>query len=153
MKDSLPPSLSFPPPVATSPPSLPPALLPNAIPFSREWCRRKTSCDVTDCSVLPDNTPTPPGLPQPQQQGELLCPGGMCAMTHRLLSPTQDTHGVVVYTHTHTSTKCIGAVDGQKEGVLVGCKGGLMEMLPGQPVSQHSSDPGNACGLLNQWQY
>lgn len=58
-----------------------------------------------------------------------------------------------VHTHTHTSTKCIGAVDGQKEGVLVGCKRGLMEMLPGQPVSQHSSDPGNACGLLNQWQY
>lgn len=71
--------------------------------FSTDWCRSETSYDVTVGSVLPDNTPTPPGLPLPRQQGELLCPGGMCAMTHRLLSPTQDTHAVV-HTHTHTLT-------------------------------------------------
>lgn len=118
--------------------------------FSTDWCRSETSYDVTVGSVLPDNTPTPPGLPLPRQQGELLCPGGMCAMTHRLLSPTQDTHAVV-HTHRHTHTLkdihscCLpelhsdtvhhwvySAVPEQKgQGLHVGCGGGPMEMLPG----------------------
>ena len=79
---------------------LPPPVTPPP-PSSSDWCRSETSYDVTASSVLLHNTPTPPGFPLPRQQGELLCAGGMCAMSHRLLSPTQDTHAAA-HTHTHT---------------------------------------------------
>lgn len=95
------------------------------------------------------------GVSLPCQQGELLCPGGMCPMTHRLLSPTLDaqwfthtcTHkqphaaavhrSYVVQTHTHTYTQTHCASVGTqcsactKNGLQGGCGGGMMEMLPG----------------------
>lgn len=104
---------------------LPPPVTPPP-PSSSDWCRSETSYDVTASSVLPHNTPTPPGFPLPRQQGELLCAGGMCAMSHRLPSHAGHTRSgshthkhfkqpytaavssIVIHRHTHTQTqRCI----------------------------------------------
>lgn len=125
---------------------------------------------------LPDNTPTPQGGFLPRQQGELLCPGGMCSMTHRLLSPTLDaqwfthtcTHKqphaaavhrsyvVQTHTHIHTNTLCISGYTVQrmhKKWAARRMWGRDDGDVARQLISQHSSDPGNACCWLNQWQY
>ena len=94
---------------------LPPPPPPPPPTFSTDWCGSETSYDVTLSSVLPDNTPTPPGLPLPRQQGELLCPAGMCAMTHRLLSPTHHTHALVL---THMLEQPYTAADTQSSIVI-----------------------------------
>ena len=50
-------------------------------------------------------------------------PSGMCAVTHRLLSPTQCARARA-HLHTHTQTHCIG-------GLRQRCGGGPRETLPG----------------------
>lgn len=131
-----------------APPTLSPSPPPSWVPSGIAVGERRPMMSPLD------NTPTPLGLPLPWQQGELLCPGGMCAMTHRLLSPTQ--RGAA---HTHTYTLTVddwtrSMVHRQNEQSLCGmdCKGGC-RCCQGKLGSQHRADPNNACGLLNQWWY
>lgn len=122
---------------------------PPPVGWKREilWCHT----DLFSQTIRPHLR----GVSLPRQQGELLCPGGMCPMTHRLLSPTLDaqwfTHTCthkqphaaavhwsnVVQTHTRTYTQTHCASVGTqcsactKNGLQGGCGGGMMEMLPG----------------------
>ena len=66
---------------------------------------------------------------------------------------------IVIHRHTHTQTqRCISGytvqrMDRNERGFIWDVGAGWWRCCQGQLISQHNSDPANARGLSNQWQY